>query len=189
VPFLCYKEQSVNSVHWTGFCYVIVCVSYKYTVCTMCRYVCYVKKALHVLTAVVCTKAWISWFALPSFLILCIPHFKSIKFFFLWKLYCSFLSLICSVRQQRTETLPKYSKRNRKLDAVISYEVRTPHRTFTFWTDREVNRLMENLQLNVKKDSYNFDNTPLHVGLYFFFGGGGIRILIAGKNTRFFCVI
>jgi hypothetical protein len=44
---------------------------------------------------------------------------------------------------------------------------------------------MENLQLNLQNDIYNFDNTPVHVGLYLG-GGGEIRILIAGKDTRFF---
>jgi len=80
------------------------------------------------------------------------------------------MSFICSVRQQRAKTVPKYSKRNRKPDAVIRYEIRTPHREdlviFFYILEREkINRLMENLQLNVRKDSYNFDNTPLHVGL------------------------
>ena len=53
-PRLYYKDQSVNSVQWTGFCYVTVYVSYKHTVkCVLYAEICYVKKAFRVLTAVI----------------------------------------------------------------------------------------------------------------------------------------
>jgi len=74
-------------------------------------------------------------------------------------------------------TVPKYSKRNRKPEAVILYEVRTAHweEIVTFFyilggknTHAHTHRLMGNLQLNVRKDSYDFDNTTLHVGLYIY---------------------
>ena len=57
--------------------------------------------------------------------------------------------------------------------------------------ERQKKILMGNLQLNVLRDSYNSDNTPLHVGLYFFFVFCfvfcvcEIRSLIAGKTQNF----
>ena len=90
-------------------------------------------------------------------------------------------------------TVPKYSKRNRKPEAVILYEVRTAHweEIVTFFyilggknTHAHTHRLMGNLQLNVRKDSYDFDNTTLHVGLYIYIY---IYIYMFLWNSEFYC--
>jgi len=126
--------------------------------------------------------AWISCLPDFPFRLFCIPHFMSITFVttaYAWislvKLFL-FRIIVLKGKVATRWTVPKYSKRNRKPEAAILYEVRTPHWeeivTFFYNLERKKHRLMGNLQLNVRKDSYDFDNTPLHIVLYIYFKFG-----------------